>query len=472
MLRQPRGCFEQTSSSNYPNLLVLDYLQATKKNDPALERHALDLLDVGYKRLQTFEVKGGGFDWYGKAPAHEGLTAYGLMQFVDMQRVYPVKQSLIDRTARWLLSRRDGKGGWLNAKEGLHRWSGTSMVHNAYIVWALTQAGYGNRISSELDQSYRDAMETKDPYILALVANSLHRLHDERAGKVAALLASLQNADGSWTGLSHSMTHSSGQALIIETSALAILAQLADQKKPFKGLTFLAAAKTPYGFASTQSTVLALKALTEFAKYNKSQGNDGRLKILIDGKKVADNRFSTLSSSNLIIDQLAPYFTEGRHEVEIVYDNKGEALPFDLAINYHTNLPRGQAACEVSLDTRLAQTDARMGQNVRLSTELRNKTDRALPNTIAMVGIPAGLSLQPWQLKEIQEKGLCDYYELIDNYIVFHYRGLDPNASRVIHLDLKADIPGKYEAPASVAYLYYNDEYRYWIKPATIEILP
>ena len=27
MLREPGGCFEQTSTSNYPNLLILDYLK-------------------------------------------------------------------------------------------------------------------------------------------------------------------------------------------------------------------------------------------------------------------------------------------------------------------------------------------------------------------------------------------------------------------------------------------------------------
>ena len=58
------------------------------------------------------------FDWYGKPPAHEPLTAYGLMQFVDMQSVFNVDQNLIDRTAEWLLSRRDGNGGWKSSKKG------------------------------------------------------------------------------------------------------------------------------------------------------------------------------------------------------------------------------------------------------------------------------------------------------------------------------------------------------------------
>ena len=54
--------------------------------------------------------------------------------------------------------------------------------------------------------------------------------------------------------------------------------------------------------------------------------------------------------------------------------------------------------------------------------------------------------------------------------MVFHYRGLDAGEQKVIGLDLKADIPGKYEAPASVAYLYYTNELQKWTKPGEIVI--
>src|SRR5690606_32301609 len=36
MIREPGGCFEQTSSSNYPNTMILSYLQSTDAADPAL----------------------------------------------------------------------------------------------------------------------------------------------------------------------------------------------------------------------------------------------------------------------------------------------------------------------------------------------------------------------------------------------------------------------------------------------------
>ena len=45
-------------------------------------------------------------------PGHEALTAYGLMQFTDMAEVRNVDKDMLDRTRTWLLSRRDGNGGF------------------------------------------------------------------------------------------------------------------------------------------------------------------------------------------------------------------------------------------------------------------------------------------------------------------------------------------------------------------------
>jgi hypothetical protein len=62
----------------------------------------------------------------------------------------------------------------------------------------------------------------------------------------------------------------------------------------------------------------------------------------------------------------------------------------------------------------------------------------------------------------MQEKKMFDYYEVIGSNLVLYYRGMAPKEVKAINLDLKADIPGEYEAPASSAYLYYTNEYKTW----------
>ena len=92
LLREPCGCFEQTSTSNYPNVLILDYLQGSRPGrSPRSTAQARELLDRGYGKLTSFECPNTarrakeGYEWFGgTAPPHEALTAYGLLQFRDM----------------------------------------------------------------------------------------------------------------------------------------------------------------------------------------------------------------------------------------------------------------------------------------------------------------------------------------------------------------------------------------------------
>src|SRR5207237_10364962 len=59
IFRLPSGCFEQTSSTTYPNVLALDYLRRTKQSAPAVEAKARQYIHLGYQRLLGFEVPGG-----------------------------------------------------------------------------------------------------------------------------------------------------------------------------------------------------------------------------------------------------------------------------------------------------------------------------------------------------------------------------------------------------------------------------
>ena len=98
---------EQTSSSAYPNILVVDYVKKARVASPKLLLKAEQYLNVGYQKLLTFERPGGGFDWWGSGPPLVWLSAYALQEFSDMARVYPVDRGVIDRTQNWLMRQRE-----------------------------------------------------------------------------------------------------------------------------------------------------------------------------------------------------------------------------------------------------------------------------------------------------------------------------------------------------------------------------
>ncbi|MFN4932521.1 MAG: hypothetical protein ACK5HE_14010, partial [Bacteroidota bacterium] len=91
-------------------------------------------------------------------------------------------------------------------------------------------------------------------------------------------------------------------------------------------------------------------------------------------------------------------------------------------------------------------------------------------STMAIVGIPAGCSVQPWQLKELQDKKLIDYYEISGNKLNIYYRQMAPRETKQLNFDLKAEVKGKFLAPASCAYLYYTNEFKNWQSTPVLEV--
>ncbi|MCH2043102.1 MAG: hypothetical protein MK212_03100 [Saprospiraceae bacterium] len=472
MMRMPSGCFEQTSSSNYPNLLALDYMRETGTSNKKLEDRAKQYLATGYKRLTGYESPSGGFHWWGYDPGHEALTAYGLMQFVDMKAVYDVDQDMINRTAKWLLSRRDGKGGWNKNSYASHNWA-VSEVTDAYLVYALCESGYGSQITKELEKSYQDAIKSEDAYMMALMSNAMYAVNRKTDAEVLLKeIVKLQAEDGSFNGLTSSVVNSRGHSLKIETTGLTTLAMLKTKgyhQEIRKAVSFIQQGKGHYGYGSTQGTVLALKALLAYAKDGKKAATDGNLALFVNGKKVSDLSYKA-DQKEIKLHGFEQYLSSGKQKIEVKYEDTEDILPYDIEVNYSTSQPDNAPECVLKLETNLAKSTTQMGETVRLSSKVINTTNKGQAMTMAMIGIPAGLSVQHWQLKELQDKKVFDYYELFNGYVVLHYEQMKPSETRTVEFDLKADIPGTYEAPASSAFLYYTNEFRNWDTPSTITI--
>jgi hypothetical protein len=160
----------------------------------------------------------------------------------------------------------------------------------------------------------------------------------------------------------------------------------------------------------------------------------------------------------------------GDQKIRVTFANSKDGLPYSVDLQWYTKKPQSNEDCNVSLKTSLDRNTVRLNESVRLTATLKNKTTNGLPTTVAVIGIPAGLSVQSWQLKELKEKGVFDFYEIMDDKLVLYYRELGPSMTNVISLDLKAEIPGTYTGSASSAYLYYMNEYKDWVKGNSITI--
>ncbi|MEZ4473300.1 MAG: alpha-2-macroglobulin family protein [bacterium] len=469
LIRQPSGCFEQTSSSNYPNVMVLKYLQAHEVADPALIARTQQLLDQGYKRLVGYETKDQGYEWFGSTPPHEALTAYGVLEFVDMKGVYGgVDDAMIARTVAFLKGRRDGKGGFKQDSKALDSFGRASaQVADAYIMYAISQAGLTAGFEPELEKSAALARETRDPYLLALASSTLTGL-PSRAGEAKAAvdrLAGLQGADGRWTGADHSITRSTGVNLDIETTALAMMALMkvgGHEDRVRTAVEWLQKNRSGFGqWGATQATVLALEAMTDYAVASRATPSDGSVTLVVNGEAVDTFNYAAGRREPIEFTAFSKHFRAGKNTVELRH--KGEAkLPYSIAVEFRAKNPATAPDVTVGVTTALARDTVKMGENVRLTAVVENRTAQGQPMTLARVGLPGGLTFQTWQLKELKDKGIIAFYETRPREVILYFRDLAPSARVEVPIDLVALVPGHFTAPASSAYLYYGDDKKFW----------
>jgi hypothetical protein len=492
LLREPGGCFEQTSSSNYPNLLILDYLKASDQAQPEVERRAREMLGRGYQRLTSFECgpegKKQGYEWFGGlAPPHEALTAYGLLEFRDMARLTAVDPAMVERTRNYLLAQKDGQGGFTRNPRAIDSFGrAPANITSAYIVWALTESGKGDDVEKELAALAKEAKSSKDPYFLALVANSLLN-RGKTADGLAALkkLAELQKDDGHLDAAQTSITGSGGRDLQIETTALSVLAWL---KRPEfapsvrKAVTWIGRQRSGAGgFGATQSTILTLKALIAFTQANKRTVQAGDLRLYVADQRVAALSFpaGTQDVLSLTAPEAEKLLQPGKNPLRIELTG-GNVLPYTLSWSYQTEKPPTTEGCPVRLSTRLDRTRVAEGDLVNLRLTLENASpDKGQGMAAAIVGLPAGLTL-PEDLRQLtelarlredgQKPGLISAWELRGRELVLYWRDLAPGQKIEVPLQLTGRVPGEYAGPASRAYLYYNADLKCWVDPLRVTI--
>ena len=493
ILREPHGCFEQTSATNYPNAMALLYLEKNKVANPEVSQRALGMLDRGYQKLVGFECDKLGYEWFGSDPGHEALSAFGLMQFTDMAKVTQVSEDMLDRTRNWLLARRDGMGGFQRNPRHLHVWSVQQPIVNAYVLWAISEADVAtgqptrmmNQLSKEVAELTRVAGESDDPYLIALSAATLMNVQRSDDGRaLLEKLAGHQQADGVLIGKT-TVTSSGGLSLKMETTALAALAWA-------KSPDFLVQARLATrwmaanrqgtaGFGSTQATVLALKALVAVSS-GAGQQLGGSLQVKIGGQTVAevDLPKDPRSGSTVEIRGLGLEIEEvlnGKEEIELeLVSPNTQSLSYSIDVACNVQTPENSGSCPLQLTTNMqldgGQRPVVAGDVLTVKADLKNNANKGLPMAVAIIGLPGGVEPRTEELSEMQKRGEFDYYEIRGREIVFYWRTIAPQASHALEFHVTAAIPGEYTGPASRTYLYYTAEDKNWTAPIEVEIEP
>src|SRR5438552_1303714 len=405
ILRMPGGCFEQTSSSTYPNVLALDYMKRTKKLTPEVHAKAEGYIANGYQRLLTFEVKGGGFSWFGEAPANKILTAYGLMEFYDMSQVYQVDSNLIERTQQWLAGQQQADGSWKPdtsfINEGATNRYNTDVLRiTAYLAWSLENTGYQGPAVEKARQFIENHMSAKaDAYTLAVLANFAADYAKDRdfTRQAMQLLldARTEKDEQAWWSADETAVYATGTSASVETTGLAAQALLkwgGASGTARKAMTYIAAKKDASGaWGTTQATIMALRALL-LATEKGAADVSGTLEVVLNGK-IAE-KLALTRENNDLLHQFVFKGVDAKsgNTVEIRFEGKGR-LEYQVVGQYFLpwdKKPENEPlTIEVTYDrTHLAGDDIAMA-----AATIKNNLPKAANMVMVDLGIPPGFDL-------------------------------------------------------------------------------
>jgi hypothetical protein len=480
---------EQTSSAAYPNILVADYVKKARVASPQILMTAENYLNVGYQKLLTFERPGGGFDWWGNGEPIVWLSAYGLQEFNDMAKVYPVDRGVIDRTQRWLMKQREADGTWskIGATHGetIERMGNAKLLLTSYVVWSLADSGL---LDPELKKSIeyirghvKDA--GNNAYVLALAANALAAWDpkDDSTLEVLQKLEKLKKDKPDWKAVTfptegQSLSYAHGDSLTVETTALAALAMLKTGQftnTVNQALTYLVKSKQSSGtWGSTQATILALKALVAGMSGQKQEGK-AEFVIRVNGKAAAKGEVTEQNADVLQAFDLKELTKVGANEVEIQVTGKTNLMYQIVGRHYEPwKLQPGIAGKPPVLDVAVDydRTALSTADLLRAKATLKYQGDMPTYMVIVDLGIPPGFTADAGDFAEMVGQKKIQKFSLTARQATLYLGDIKPGDVRIFEYSLKPKYPIKAKTPATVAYEYYTPANRATAQPVELTV--
>jgi len=488
ILRMPGGCFEQTSSSTYPNILALDYMKRTRKLTPEVHAKAEGFIANGYQRLLTFEVPGGGFSWFGSAPANKILTAYGLMEFYDMSKVHDVDPKLIARTQQWLASQQQPDGSWKPdasfINEGAtNRYNSDVLRITAYVGWSLENTGYQGPAVERARQFAGSHMGAKiDAYTLAVLANfaaDYGKDRDFTRQAVQLLLdAHIEKDELAWWTSEETGVYSTGASASVETTGLAVQALLKwgeASGTARKALGYIASKKDASGtWGTTQATIMALRALLA-ATASGAADVRGTLEITLNGKPA--EKLTLTPENNDLLHQFVfkGVDAKGANAVAIRFDGKG-GLAYQVVGSYF--LPWNEKPANEALSIGVAYDRTRLAQDdiATATATVKNNLAKAANMVMVDLGIAPGFDLLSEDLQTYQEQsagrksGRLEKFSLTATQAILYFDSIAAGDTVTLRYRLRAKYPIRAWTVQSRVYEYYDPDVNSVARPERMEV--
>lgn len=472
MLKMPTGCFEQTSSSLYPDIFVLKYLRENDISNPELEKKALNYISTGYQRLLTYEVSGekGGYSLYGESPAEPVITAFGLMEMNDLAEVYEIDENVINNMKEYLFKVQKVNGSFNYRSTYIGNAASTDeLAMNAYIIWALSEVcPEDSRLEKSVDYLKGKIDKTSDSYTLALMANVFANVGEKNSAndiikdlkekiKISETGAYLASSIRDYYG-------TRGKYQNIQTTSLASIALTklgTNQSTNSEFIKYLSSQKNQDGsWGTTQGTILALKAINEYTESSNIKEQTIVLKFNDKEQKVEVNKDS--------LDVYEFEFDNVSKENHLSIEMKKGKITYEVVKSYYEEYDK----LEVTDDIVVKQTiDTKVNVNGIINQVITiNNNSEDIENGLLEISIPQGCTPIEESLLQLKYDGVIEKYEYNYGKINIYLRSFSKGKNLDINIKYQALYPEKITGATIKLYDYYNPELEGICMPVQITV--
>ena len=477
IFRMPTGCFEQTSSGLYPDVMVLKYMEDNDIINEKLKKKALSYISAGYQRILTFEVPGekGGYSLYGHTPANPSLTAYGLMELTDLSKVYEIDQKVTDNMKNYLYKQQKTNGSFNigSTYYSNHVIQKTDdLTLNTYIIWALSEAdNKDSRLEKSIKYLENNIDNMTDSYTKALAANAFANVGDTKNAKllIDKLLEKIVNTNNTYYLKSDIVDcyGSRGNVQDLQTTALTSIA-LSKTDTNYKAnsnlINTIISRKDSYGtWGTTQATILSLKALVEFKE--KSDISNQKVSIkLNDEIKTFDIKEDSLDIYECIFNNVP---TENHLSINM---NKGK-IYYEIIEEYNEEIAKYKEKNQNKINvTYTLKNNIKVNDKVIQTINIKNESGASIQNGMVEITIPQGFKVQEELLSKLVTENKIQKFEY--NYSKIYLYLQDTAIDEELKLDIgyRASYPGKITGGQVRVYDYYNPDVEGMAMPIEINI--